>query len=423
MSAPVLPRVLQGATDRPLTLAQHEAMWGQWRPRRDLLDELDRAGLTGRGGAAFPTATKARLLRDQHARKKFVVVNAMEGEPASHKDATIAQSNPHLVLDGALSLATAIGASHIALCVAREKASMVNHFERALRERERRGSLGVVVEIHTPPGRYIAGEESALVHWLDDNETLPQYRPQRPSILRIGRAPVLVDNAETHAHVGLITRWGAEWFRSIGTAQSPGSMVVSVSGAVTRPVVLEIALGTPLAEVLAAARADTDPQAVLLGGYGGSFLSAEHLSTPMANEVLRPLGASVGAGVIVVIPRAACGITETHNIVRWMAHESARQCGPCAFGLPALAEDLAQLVTGGRDAAAALTRMSERSDVIEGRGGCRHPDGVVRLLRSALQVFAADAHRHAAGQPCAYAGRSRFATVPRLELENDLVWE
>ena len=418
-----LPRVLTGAGPRPLTLQQHEEFFGPARMRRDLLDELGRSGLTGRGGAAFPTAVKAALLRDQHARKKFVVVNAMEGEPAAHKDYTLASVNPHLVLDGALALAGAIGASHVAICVAREKTVMINHFERAVHERERRGSLGVTVEIHTPPGRYIAGEESALVHWLDDNETLPQFRPERPSILSIGRAPVLVDNTETHAHVGLILRYGADWFRSLGTTASPGSTLVSVSGAVARPVVLEIALGTPIREILAAAGADTAPRALLLGGYGGTFVDGSAVSTPYANELLRPLGASVGAGVIVVLPQQSCGITETFNIARWMANESARQCGPCAFGLPALAESLGHLAVGGRDAKDALALIRERSGVINGRGACRHPDGVVRLVQSALSVFADDAERHAAGHPCAHAGHSRFASVPRLELEHELVWE
>jgi ferredoxin len=223
-------------------------------------------------------------------------------------------------------------------------------------------------------------KESALVHWLDDNETLPQYRPQRPHVLRIGRGPVLVDNAETHANVGLIARYGARWFASMGPASSPGSTLASVTGAVARQTVLEVALGTPLREILRAAGADTTPRALLLGGYGGAFLDGRHVDVPYDNDSLRPLGASVGAGVIVVLPQNSCGVAETAHIVRWMAHESARQCGPCAFGLPALAEDLMALTTAARSGHDIVERLSVRAGLIEGRGACRHPDGVVRLF-------------------------------------------
>ena len=116
-----------------------------------------------------------------------------------------------------------IGAKNIAVCVARDNPTVVNHVKRADPRTDRRSHRGPKLELHTPPWRYVAGEESALVHWLDDNESLPQYRPQRPHILRIGHGPVLVDNAETCANVGLIGRYGADWFRGLGTHDSPGS--------------------------------------------------------------------------------------------------------------------------------------------------------------------------------------------------------
>ncbi|HUX03460.1 MAG TPA: NADH-ubiquinone oxidoreductase-F iron-sulfur binding region domain-containing protein [Acidimicrobiales bacterium] len=425
MIAPdALPRLLANPTGRPLTLAQHEETFPATQRGMRLLEELEASGLTGRGGAGFPTARKVRLLREQRSHNKFVVVNAMEGEPASHKDQSLLSANPHLVLDGAEYLATLIGAKNIAVSVARDNPTVVNHLKHAIHERERRGTRGPKFELHTPPWRYVAGEESALVHWLDDNESLPQYRPHRPTILRIGHAPVLVDNAETCANVALIGRYGSQWYRTLGTAQNPGTTLVSVSGAVARPVVLEVALGTPIRTILAAAGADTDPQAVVIGGYGAGWLEGSLLDTPFSNEALAPLGATVGAGIIVVLPRAGCGLVETHRVVRWMANESARQCGPCAFGLPALADDLAHLLQPSRDAIAAHQRLVERCAVIEGRGACRHPDGVVRFVRSALKVFASDVAEHVRGAPCAPSRSARhFATVPQLEHEEELIWE
>jgi len=419
----VLPRLFAGATNRPLSLADHEEVFRPADNVTNLLDELSASGLLGRGGAGFPTSRKVELLRNQRGHK-YVVVNGMEGEPAAHKDFRLLSTNPHLVLDGAEMLASMIGASRIAVCVARDNPTVVHHVEQAIHERARRNLRGPGIDLHTPPWRYVAGEESALVHWLDDNESLPQYRPGRPHILRIGRGPVLVDNAETCANVGLIGRYGAQWFRTLGTNDHPGSVVVSVTGAITRPSVLEVNLGTPIRAILASAGADTSPQAVLLGGYGGAWLRGDQLDTPYSNDSLSPLSLSVGAGIIAVLPRQACGIAEAHRVVRWMAHESARQCGPCAFGLPALAEDLLTVVRGGRDGVAAVARLRERCGVIEGRGACRHPDGVVRFVRSSVDVFAADIDNHLRGAPCAGArSQQRFLTVPSLEHEEDLIWE
>ena len=419
-----VPRVLRNASGRPLTLSQHEECFGPLPPGAPSLDVLEASGLTGRGGAAFPTAKKARLIREQRGHGKFVVVNAMEGEPAAHKDRTLISANPHLVLDGAQYLAGIVGARHVAVCVSRDDPIMVNHLQRAVHERDRHGARGISFELHTPPWRYVAGEESALVHWLDDNESLPQYRPRRPHILRIGHAPVLVDNAETCAHVGLIARYGGDWFRRLGTPTSPGSALVSVSGAVARPTVLEIPLGVPVRSILERAGADPDPQAVLMGGYGGAWLDARHLDVPYANDALAPLGSSVGAGVIIVLPRSGCGIAETQRIARWMANESARQCGPCAFGLPAIAEDLARLALDGRGARTAYERLVNRCGAIEGRGACRHPDGVVRLVRSALAVFAEHVEDHVQGVACPASRSTRhYSAVPSLEREEELIWE
>ena len=425
MRPDTLPRLLHGATGRPLTLAQHEETFAITSAREGaLLDQLEASGLTGRGGAAFATARKARLLREQRGHNKFMVVNAMEGEPASHKDQTLLGTNPHLVLDGAEYLASMVGATNIAVAVARDNPIVVNHLERAIHERSRRSLRGPKIELHTPPWRYVAGEESALVHWLDDNESLPQYRPRRPAILRIGHSPVLVDNAETCANVGLIGRYGADWFRTLGTFESPGTALVSITGAVTRPTVLEATLGSSLRSILAAGGADPNPQALLMGGYGGSWISGSHLDTAYTNQDLAPLGATVGAGIIIVLPHTGCGLVETQRIARWMANESARQCGPCAFGLPALAEDLTQLVQGSRDPQTVFTRIVERCGVIEHRGACRHPDGVIRLIRSALEVFAEDIANHMRAAPCAGSrSNQHFATVPALEREEELIWE
>ena len=416
-----LPRVLYGARGRPLSMAQHQEVFGSVR-YAGLFEELEASGLAGRGGAGFTTARKVDVVRRERGRHKVLVVNAMEGEPVGHKDRTLLSTNPHLVLDGAAYVASMIGATHVEICVSRNDPAIVHHVQRALKERGGRDDVSFT--LHTPPWRYVAGEESALVHWLNDNETMPQYRPKRPDVLHVGRAPALVINAETSAQVGLIGHFGAAWFREIGTPISPGSALVSVSGAVTHPTVLEVPLGTSLRTILRDAGAVAEPQAILTGGYGGVWLSADHLDVAYCDEALQAFGARVGAGVLVVLPEDGCGLAETHRVVRWMANESSRQCGPCAFGLPALADDLDTLVTGSRDAVAVLGRLRERCAVIDGRGACRHPDGVVRLVESTLKAFTSDIERHVHGAPCNASKASRhWVAVPEIEHESTLVWE
>jgi len=429
IDAPTGVRRLLDRTDLPQTtlLPGHRQIYTRpgsvRRGRTHLIKLVEQAGLRGRGGAAFPTATKLRAVAEG-GRRSVVVVNGTEGEPASRKDAMLLQVRPHLVLDGATHAAASVGASEIYVCIDRQNGACLQSVGRALQERRQYEPDAVAVTLLATPPRYVAGEESALVHWLNDQGSMPQYRPTRPHIQHVGRSAVLVVNAETNAHVGLINRFGAEWFREAGTEQSPGTTLVAVSGAVERPVVLEVPLGIPLRSLLHEADADSDPQAILLGGYGGAWLGAEHLDSLYCNEALRPLGASVGAGILVVVPRVACGLSETLRIVEWMANESARQCGPCAFGLPAIAKDLSSLLRGSHDSRAILARVKERCSVIEGRGACRHPDGVVRLVKSALQVFSDDVEAHVGGVPCVAAGSSRrWVAVPAMEPESDLVWE
>jgi NADH:ubiquinone oxidoreductase subunit F (NADH-binding) len=419
-----LPRVLLGATARPLTLAQHESTFdASVRPSR-MFEELEASGLTGRGGGAFPTSKKVALLRGQRGHGKVVVVNAMEAEPEAHKDRTLLSTNPHLVLDGAEYLASMIGAKTVAVCVPRDNPTVVHYLKRAIHERTLRAHKGPTFELHAAPWRYVAGEESALVHWLNDNESLPQYRASKTHVLRVGRGPALVDNVETCAHVALIGRFGAAWFRELGTTTSPGSALVSLSGAVDRPKVLEISLGTKLSAILDAGKADPQPQAVLTGGYGGTWLAGDRLDVAFANETLAPVGAMVGTGVLVVLPQSACGLLETKRVVDWMANESSRQCGPCAFGLPALAQDLTHLLYGRPGGREVLTRMIERCGVIDGRGACRHPDGVVRMIRSALSVFEEDIERHALGVVCEGAKSDTYwVKVPTIVHEDELVWQ
>ncbi|HZD71828.1 MAG TPA: NADH-ubiquinone oxidoreductase-F iron-sulfur binding region domain-containing protein [Actinomycetes bacterium] len=251
------------------------------------------------------------------------------------------------------------------------------------------------------PSGYVAGEETALVHWLNGGPATPTRTPPRPFQRGVDGRPTLVDNVETLAHLAQILRYGPGWFRQLGTPEEPGSALVTLSGAVARPGVYEAPLGCPLADLLHAAGPPAGIGAVLVGGYFGSWLDAGQAGRArLSNQYLRPLGAGLGCGAVVVLGEGACGVDHTARILAWLAGESAGQCGPCVLGLPAIATAAAQLRDGRAGALGLLRRWAGQ---VEGRGGCRLPDGAVRLLRSALAVFADDIQRHVAGRGCAAA--------------------
>jgi NADH:ubiquinone oxidoreductase subunit F (NADH-binding) len=365
---------------------------------RALFGEVARSGLTGRGGAGFPTAAKLELLARQR-RRGLLLVNAMEGEPASGKDAVLLGRSPHLVLDGAQVAAALSGAEGIVVCVAAEDPAGAGAIRRAVAERERRRLDLLPVRLEQPPGRYAAGEESALADWVGGGRGLPAFRPDKSVPLSVRRRPALVQNAETMAQLALVARHGADWFRTAGLPDAPGTALVTLCGAVPSPGVVEVELGTPLAAVLELGGWQGRPQGVLLGGYGGAFLGGDDLDVAYAPGPLAARGAGVGAGIVGVVPEGACGVAETARIVAYLAGQSAGQCGPCTFGLPALAQDLDVLTRGATDRRL-LERLETRLGLVEGRGACRLPDGAVRLVRSALVAFGDDVAAHARRRPC-----------------------
>jgi NADH:ubiquinone oxidoreductase subunit F (NADH-binding) len=259
----------------------------------------------------------------------------------------------------------------------------------------------VAVRLVELPARYVASEESALVNFLNTGEARPTDTPPRPYERGVRGRPTLVDNVETLANVALIARYGPDWFRALGSAAAPGTMLATVGGAVGTPGVRELPLGTTVSAALGASGGVAEPVgAVLVGGFGGNWVAMPAAAElPLTPEDLAAAGGSLGVGMLLALPARACGLAETARIVRYLAGESAMQCGPCMFGLPSIARDLEMLTFGGRPEV--LDRLRRRLGVVRGRGACAHPDGAVRLAASALTVFAADVHAHAEGRPCA----------------------
>jgi NADH:ubiquinone oxidoreductase subunit F (NADH-binding) len=342
-----------------------------------------------------------------------IVANGMEGEPASQKDQALLAMAPHLVLDGAVLAARAVGAEIAHICLDRSRDWQVRTVRRAVEERQRTGLDPVLVEVHELPSRYVASEETSIVRWLNGGEAKPTTTPPRPAERGVRGRPTLVDNVETLAHIALIARFGPTWFRQAGSPDAPGTMLVTITGAVSSPGVHEIETGTRVGDVLALGGAD-DGGAVLVGGYFGTWHDRRDIARlPLTAAGLRAAGASPGAGVVFALPAGSCGLAEASRILGYLSGQSARQCGPCAFGLPAIADDLAQLAAG-QPQGDVLDRLARRLGTISGRGACRHPDGAVRMAASALAAFRADAHLHAARRPClgAHSRRRQASGLP-----------
>ncbi|UFS61082.1 NADH-ubiquinone oxidoreductase-F iron-sulfur binding region domain-containing protein [Subtercola endophyticus] len=424
-TAPLAGGVVPPATTARLflaadpTFAAHRAVYGPMpsiEHPNALVDELRLSGLDGRGGAGFAVWRKVAAVRNSSARRSkrpIVVANGSEGEPLSRKDETLMRRAPHLVIDGLLACAAVVGATDATLYVSTEGANVMRA---AMAERADAAHVAVVVA----PDGFVTGEATAVANALEHGVSVPRDHVVHLSESGVRGRPTLVQNVETLAQLALIARFGAAWFRSIGTADEPGTRVVTVSGAVDIPQVIEVAGGTPIRAIidacmrpdhtlagslidgsatpLSATEGRPSPvRAVLVGGYHGGWVPGDRLSVPLSRAELAPYGAQPGAGVLFVLGATACGLETSANIAAYLAGQSAGQCGVCVNGLPAMADVLSRLAARHRDARlpAEITRLA---DLVTGRGSCSHPDGTARFVLSSLTAFETDVRAHLEGR-------------------------
>jgi NADH:ubiquinone oxidoreductase subunit F (NADH-binding) len=398
------------------SLADHRARLGDLPGRTErssIIPMLDASGLLGRGGAGFPVGRKWASVLGRSKGDAVVLANGAEGEPLSHKDRVLMASRPHLVLDGVELAAEAVRARSAVLYVGSEHVPARVALERALAERSGQRSRDfrrVSISIATPPVSYIAGEESAAVHFVNAGDPRPVTVPPRPYEKGIGGKPTLVQNVESLAHAALIARFGDAWYREAGRAETRGTALVTVTGG-EHPGVLEVDLGTTIGELAewgGVTAGEGSP--VLLGGYFGSIVAgADAWRLPLDPKRLRDADTAFGAGVVAFLGDEACGVTTTARIMDYMAGSSAAQCGPCVFGLRAIADASARIATG-QARQDDLQRLRGWSYSISGRGACRLPDGTTGLLASSLRVYDADWASHQHHRRCTV--RRRMTAVP-----------
>ncbi|MFJ9026088.1 NADH-ubiquinone oxidoreductase-F iron-sulfur binding region domain-containing protein [Streptomyces sp. NPDC102259] len=391
------PRLLAtGAT--PADLATHHRRHGPLShgDPESLLRTVAESGLTGRGGAGFPTYRKLVSVAEagrRTGRAPVVVANGAESEPASRKDKALLRLSPHLVLDGLQLAARAVGAGEAYLAVEDGAAWL----ESALAQRT---ADPLPVQVVRLPTSFLSGQSAALARYVSGGAALPTHR--RPPVRERGvhRAPTLVQNVETLAHLALAARYGADWYRTAGTPTQPGSVLCTVHAPGREPWVVEAPYGLPLGRLLPL----EGVQAVLVGGYHGTWIPA-----PEAGQL--SLDSSyLGAGVLAALPVDRCGLAETARVLRYLALQSAGQCGPCLNGLPRIATAFRALAAPGPEGTVRAD-LARWSGLVEGRGACHHPDGTVRLVRGALTTFAAEVDAHARGR-CTATDHTPLLPVP-----------
>lgn len=377
------PALLSGI-DQGSSLEAHRAQYGPMPKLHldELADRIERLRLRGRGGAAFPFAIKLRTAAE--GRKPVVVVNLSEGEPASGKDSALVMTRPHLILDGAVITARALKAIEIHLVLPGDRPSVGAAMHRALAERHDK----IRIHTHEAEPRFVAGQAQAVLQLIAGKPNLPVTAWQPEAVSGHRGRPTLLSNAETWAQVARVALEGEAAYRRLGTAEEPGTTLMTVT---TGPVpdVVEVSFGTPLKDVLPTT---VHGRPVLLGGFHGSWAPWSTVANTIVTvDGMKAQGTPLGAGIVVSVQD--CPVSFTTRIVDYLAGQSARRCGPCFNGLPALASALRGVSLGGGD----LARVEQLSEIVVRRGACAHPDGTVRLVQSLLAGFGDELDSHAAG--------------------------
>jgi NADH:ubiquinone oxidoreductase subunit F (NADH-binding) len=413
----LVPRLIIPADEEREDLRAYEARsgYGSGLDGEPLVEAIESSGLRGRGGAAFPAGVKLRAVAGRPG-PRFVVANGEEGEPASVKDRWLLRVRPHLVLDGMLRTAELVGAERCYFFVSdRRSATSISE---AIDELG--GCSSVPVELVTTEPRYVAGEETAVVRAINGGPALPLDKPPRPFESGVGGSPTLVANVETLANIPWIARHGAASFRDVGTERSPGTFLLTISGACERPGLHEIPFGITLGDALRLARPNGDPVGFLMGGFFAGLLGRRAIEARLTYDELRDEGSGLGCGAIVLLGAEDCPVAAAADVMDYFARENAKQCGACIRGTVAMRDTL-MAIAGGTAEPAAVDRLRGWSLSLRERGACALLDGAAGLAGSLFREFpdAVDEHLRQACPRCAAYGADRSACESRFALSLD----
>lgn len=318
------------------------------------------SGLRGRGGAGFPTGKKWSFVPRDLPGPRWLICNCDEMEPGTYKDRVLLEQNPYSLIEGMTLASYALGVRHAFIFIRKGYEKAAQNLERAIAEAKQAGLLGehilggensIDIDLHLSAGRYICGEETALINALEGKRPNPRMKPPFPAVKGLWNGPTVVNNVETLANVPSIIANGAAWYKGLAlNPEGAGTKLFCVSGAVKNRVCLELPIGTTLNEVIEACggmRNGKKFKACIPGGASTQFLTAEHLNVTMDYETVAKAGSRLGSGGIIVFEEGTCLVAATLNMITFFARESCGWCTPCREGLPFVQEILARIEAGG----------------------------------------------------------------------------
>jgi bidirectional [NiFe] hydrogenase diaphorase subunit len=384
----------------------------EMRPE-EVIGEVVRSGLRGRGGAGYPTGLKWTTVAKAAEPQRYVICNADEGDPGAFMDRAVLESDPHRVLEGMAIAAYAVGANRGYIYVRAEYPLAVKHLKTAIRQAERMGLLGnnisgtrfsFHVDIRLGAGAFVCGEETALIASIEGQRGTPRPRPPYPAESGLWDCPTLINNVETFANVAPILRKGAAWFSGIGTEKSKGTKVFALAGRVANTGLIEVPMGIALRDIIYTIGGGIPDgkqyKAVQTGGPSGGCIPIEHLDSPVDYESLARIGSIMGSGGMIVMDETSCMVDVAKYFMEFCMSESCGKCVPCRAGTQQMHE-LLRKITAGEAGAADLKLLEELCDLVKNTSLCGLGQTAPNPVLSTLRYFRPEYEQHIQGEGCA----------------------
>lgn len=426
MEHPLTQNIRPG--EEPLEIASYLRFGGYAAVRKaltsmapqDVIGEVTASSLRGRGGAGFPTGRKwsAVPMDGDVPRPKYLVVNADEMEPGTFKDRLLMEGDPHQLIEGIIVSAFAIEATIAYIFLRAEYTLAARRLERAAAEAQAAGYLGrnilgsgfdLELHLHTSAGRYICGEETALLSALEGKRAIPRAKPPYPQSSGLWGKPTVVNNVETLANVPHIVNRGAAWFRSLARGEDGGTKIYGASGHVKRPGAWELPMGTTVREILdehaGGMKEGYRFRALLPGGASTGFLVEQHLDVAMDFASVEKAGSRLGTGTMIILDDRTCPVGMLRNLEHFFAQESCGWCTPCRDGLPWTEQTLAAIEAGKGEPGDLDVLAMHVNFLGPGKTFCAHAPGAMEPLDSGLKYFRDDFARHIRDKRCPWRQR------------------
>ncbi len=420
---PAEPILLQKLDGPPWDIEPYMGLGGYEAWRKCVLElspeavvnELRQSGLRGRGGAGFPTGIKWDKVLNHRLKDRYFVCNAGEHEPGTFKDRYLLKHYPHQILEGCLIAAHTVKAKASFIYINHEYTEERSNMLKAMEQARARGFLGknilgtgmdLEIELFEGQGSYVAGEETAMLESMQGRPAMPRQKPPfYPTDFGLYGKPTLVNNVETLCNIPRILQKGAEWFTQVGTEKCPGSMLFSLSGAVNRPGVYEMPLGSPIRRLIeeygGGVPAGRKVKAVFPGGPSFSMVTADQLDLPMDFDSLKKAGTGLGSAGVIVVDDATCMVEHTLKFSNFFKVESCGQCPPCRMGTINLAT-LMTKIENGEGTRKDLDALLQVCGFVKGTGYCTLVTGAAVLVQSSVKLFWDEFEAHLALKRCPF---------------------